>query len=54
MRAFTERDLRNRFGAFDDFVLEKIAAVEKPGKLAPFLRPIEVGSFFVAVTVPGR
>jgi SAM-dependent methyltransferase len=54
VRAFTERDLHDRFGAFEDFVLEKIAAVEKPGKLPPFLIPIEVGSFFVAVTAPGR
>jgi SAM-dependent methyltransferase len=51
VRAFTEHDLRDRFGAFEDFVLEKIPAVEKPGKLPPFLLPIEVGSFFVAMTV---
>jgi 2-polyprenyl-3-methyl-5-hydroxy-6-metoxy-1,4-benzoquinol methylase len=54
VRAFTERDLRDRFGAFKDFVLEKIPAVEKPGKLPSFLIPIEIGSFFVAVTAPGR
>jgi SAM-dependent methyltransferase len=48
VRAFTEGDLRDRFGALGDFVLEKIPAVEKPGKLPPFLVPIEVGSFFVA------
>lgn len=52
VRAFTERDLRDRFGALEGFVLEKIPAVEKPGKLPPFLVPIEIGSFFVAVTVP--
>jgi len=33
-------------------VLEKIAAVEKPGKVPPFLVPVELGSFFVAVTAP--
>lgn len=54
VRAFTERDLRERFGGHDDFVLEKIPAVDKPGKLPPFLIPIELGSFFVAVTAPGR
>lgn len=54
VRAFAEGDLRDRFGAFQDFVLEKIPAVEKPGKLPPFLIPIEVGSFFVAVTAPRR
>jgi SAM-dependent methyltransferase len=50
VRAFTERDLRDRFGGREDFLLEKIPAVEKPGKLPPFLVPIELGSFFVAAT----
>jgi SAM-dependent methyltransferase len=50
VRAFTERDLRDRFGALGGFVLEKIPAVEKPGKLPPFLVPLELGSFFVAAT----
>lgn len=53
VRAFTERELRERFGAGGDFVLEKIAAVEKPHKIPPFLIPLEVGAFFVAMTVPG-
>ena len=54
VRAFTERDLRDRFGGLGEFVLEKIPAVEKPGKLPPFLVPIELGSFFVAGTVARR
>ena len=54
VRAFTERDLRRRFGGFGDFVVEKISGVEKPGKLPPFLVPIELGSFFVALTTPSR
>lgn len=54
VRAFGERDLRERFGALGDFVLEKIPAVEKPGKLPPFLVPVELGSFFVAATVADR
>jgi len=53
VRAFTERDLRERFGAGEDFVLEKIPAVEKPGKVPPFLVPVELGSFFVAGTRRG-
>ena len=48
VRAFTERDLRDRFGACEDFVLEKIPAVEKPGKVPPFLVPVELGFYFVA------
>ena len=54
VRAFGESDIRERFGALGDFVLEKIPAVEKPGKLPPFLVPIELGSFFVAATVTDR
>ena len=52
VRAFTERGLRERFGGARDFVLEKIAAVEKPHKVPPFLIPLEAGSFSVAMTAP--
>ena len=54
VRAFTERELRERFGHFEGFVLEKVHGGEKPEKIPPFLVPIELGSFFVAVTTPGR
>ena len=52
VRAFTERGLRERFGGAEDFVLEKIPAVEKPHKVPSFLIPLELGAFFVAMTVP--
>ena len=52
VRAFTERGLRERFGGATDFRLEKIPAVEKPHKIPPFLIPLEVGAFFVAMTAP--
>ena len=52
VRAFTEPELRGRFGGGPGFTLEKIPAVEKPHTLPPFLVPIEVGAFFVAMTVP--
>jgi hypothetical protein len=39
-----------RFGGGPGFILEKIPAVEKPHKVPPFLVPIEVGAFFVAMT----
>ena len=51
VRAFTERGLRERFGGARDFVLEKIPALEKPHKVPPFLVPLEMGAFFVAMTV---
>jgi SAM-dependent methyltransferase len=50
VRAFTEPELRERFGGGPGFVLEKIRAVEKPHKIPPFLIPIELGAFFVAMT----
>ena len=53
VRAFTEADLRERFGNHGGFVLEKIPSVEKPEKIPPFLIPLEIGAFFVAVTRPG-
>ena len=52
VRAFTERGLRERFGGAPDFVLEKIPAVEKPHKIPPFLIPLDLGAFFVAMTAP--
>jgi hypothetical protein len=56
VRAFTEAGLRERFGASPAFVLEKIQAVEKVDmdKIPPFLTPLEVGAFFVAVTAPAH
>ena len=54
VRAFTERDLRERFGHFERFVLEKIPGVGKSEKIPPFLTPLALGSFFVAVTTSGR
>lgn len=54
VRAFTERELRQRFGPFDGFVLEKVHGVEKPEKVPPFLIAVELGSFFVAVTTASR
>jgi len=52
VRAFTEPELRERFGRAPGFVLEKIPAVEKPHKVPPFLVPVQLGAFFVATTVP--
>ena len=52
VRAFTETELRGRFGGGPGFILEKIPAVEKPHKVPPFLVPIELGAFFVAMTAP--
>jgi SAM-dependent methyltransferase len=52
VRAFTEPELRGRFGGGPGFILEKIPAVEKPHKVPPFLVPIEVGAFFVAMPAP--
>jgi hypothetical protein len=52
VRAFTEPELRERFGGGPDFVLEKIPTVEKPHKVPPFLVPVELGAFFVAMTAP--
>jgi SAM-dependent methyltransferase len=54
VRAFTERELRQRFGYFEGFVLEKVHGGGKPEKVPPFLIPLELGSFFVAVTTAGR
>jgi SAM-dependent methyltransferase len=53
VRAFTEPELRQRFGGAPDFVLETIPAVEKPHKIPPFLVPVRLGAFFVATTPPG-
>ncbi len=50
VRAFTEHGLRERFGGAGNFVLEKITAIEKPHKVPPFLIPLEIGAFFVAMT----
>jgi hypothetical protein len=36
------------------FVLAKVSGLEKPEKIPPFLIPLELGSFFVAVTTPDR
>jgi SAM-dependent methyltransferase len=52
VRSFSEPELRERFGGGPDFLLKKIPAVEKPHKVPPFLIPVEVGAFFVAMTVP--
>ena len=52
VRAFTEEGLRERFGGAEDFVLEKIPAVEKSHKVPPFLIPLAHGAFFVALTAP--
>lgn len=54
VRAFTEGELRKRFGHFAGFVLEKVRVGEKLEKIPPFLVPLALGSFFVAVTTPGR
>jgi SAM-dependent methyltransferase len=54
VRSFTERELRERFGGFEGFVLQKIVSPEKPHKIPPFLIPVEHGAFFVAVTAPRR
>lgn len=53
VRVFTERELRERFGGWPEFVLHKIPGTPKAGRLPPTLRVIEFGSFFVAVTKPG-
>jgi SAM-dependent methyltransferase len=50
VRAFTEPELRERFGGGPGFVLEKIPAIEKPHKVPSFLVPVELGAFFVAMT----
>ena len=51
VRVFSERLLRDRFGAFPGFVLEKIPGAW-PKHYPPALTPVEFGSFFVAVTKP--
>jgi len=51
LRAFTERGMRDRFGDARDFVLEKIPTVEKLHKIPAYLTPVEVGAFFVAMTM---
>jgi SAM-dependent methyltransferase len=52
VRAFTEPGLRERFGGGPGLILEKIPAIEKPHKVPPFLVPVELGAFFVAMTAP--
>jgi SAM-dependent methyltransferase len=47
-RAFTEAELRARFGREPDFSLVKIPGAWKHGELPPCFEPIEFGSFFVA------
>jgi 2-polyprenyl-3-methyl-5-hydroxy-6-metoxy-1,4-benzoquinol methylase len=51
VRRFTEASLRERFGHFPNFVLEKIPG-EPPAKTPPTLVPVEYGSYFVAVSKP--
>jgi SAM-dependent methyltransferase len=51
-RVFTERELRERFGAEKDFRLVKIPGRWKPGEFPATLEPIEFGSFFVAYSRP--
>ena len=51
VRMFTEASLREGFGHFPNFLLEKISG-EPPAKTPPTLVPVEYGSYFVAVTKP--
>jgi 2-polyprenyl-3-methyl-5-hydroxy-6-metoxy-1,4-benzoquinol methylase len=51
VRQFTEASLRERFGHFPNFLLEKIPG-DPPDRCPPALVPVEYGSFFVAVTKP--
>jgi SAM-dependent methyltransferase len=47
-RVFSERELRERFGAQPDFRLVKIPGAWKHGELPDCFEPIEFGSFFVS------
>lgn len=50
VRWFTEPKLRAFFGRYHDLVIDRIEMPVKPGKLPPFLRALEFGSFFFAFT----
>lgn len=50
VRCFTEPMLRSLFGRYQDLMIDRIDIPVKPGKLPPFLRPVESGSFFFAFT----
>ena len=48
VRVFTERELRDRFGRSEGFVLHALDGPLKAEKTPPFLRVLAHGSFFVA------
>jgi SAM-dependent methyltransferase len=48
VRVFTERELRDRFGRSEGFVLHALDGPLKPEKTPPFLRVLAHGSFFAA------
>lgn len=50
VRWFTEPKLHALFGRYHDLVIDRIEMPVKPGKLPPFLRALEFGSFFFALT----
>jgi SAM-dependent methyltransferase len=50
VRAFTEASLRERFGGFENFTLEKLPGEWRPGRYPVTIAPVEFGSYFVTVT----
>ena len=50
LRAFTEAGLRDRFGRFEGFELERLQGEWRPGRYPETIVPVEFGSYFVAVT----
>jgi SAM-dependent methyltransferase len=48
VRVFTEGDLRERFGRYDDFTLVKIPGKWRPGRYPDPIVPVEFGSYLVA------
>ncbi|MBI1847838.1 MAG: class I SAM-dependent methyltransferase [Candidatus Rokubacteria bacterium] len=52
VRVFTAAELRERFGRYPGFVLERINGVWRAGRYPLTLAPVEFGSYFVAFTRP--
>jgi len=48
VRVFTEADLRQRFGGYDHFVLQKCPGQWRPGRYPDPVVPVEFGSYFAA------
>lgn len=52
IRVFSESELRDRFGKYDDFTLTKLPSTFEPEDVEKALVPIEFGAFFVAFGKP--